>query len=78
MNSFTATRPSHQEGLPRFGRIADGVRRSGLSRATLYNLAAEHPGLFKKCGAATLVHLEKLDQILAELPPAEISKREVA
>ena len=30
---------------PRFGRIPDGIQRSGLSRSKLYGLAAQNPGL---------------------------------
>ena len=61
---------------PRFGRIQDGIRRSGLSRGKLYGLAAKHKGLFRKADAATIVDLQKLDQVLAGLPPAEITPRE--
>ena len=60
---------------PRFGRIPDGIRRSGLSRGKLYDLAAQHEGLFRKADAATIVDLQKLDQVLADLPPAEINAR---
>ena len=75
MTSDTRTQPSLQEGsLPRFGRINDGIRRSGLSRAALYTLAAQHTGLFKKYGAATIVDLGMLDEVMAALPPAEISQ----
>jgi hypothetical protein len=63
---------------PRFGRIPDAERRSGLSRGKLYQIAAGHSGLFKKAGAATIVDLDKLDQILANLPAAEIAARETA
>jgi hypothetical protein len=57
----------------RWGRIPDGVRRSKLSRGKLYGLAAKHKGLFRKADAATIVDLEFLDQILEELPVAEIN-----
>lgn len=56
----------------RFGRIPTAEARSGLRRGALYELAKKHRGLFKKAGAATIVDLEFLDKILAELPPAEI------
>jgi hypothetical protein len=75
MSSDTEIRSPHQGGLPRFGRIEHGILRSGLSRAALYILASEHPGLFKKYGAATIVDLDKLDQIIASLPDAEIAPR---
>jgi hypothetical protein len=58
---------------PRFGRIPDGMRLSGLSRGKLYGLAAQHRGLFLKADSATIVDLRKLDQVLAALPPAEIT-----
>jgi hypothetical protein len=56
----------------RFGRIPAAKQRSGLGRGLLYQLASQHTGLFRKCGAATLVDLEFLDEILAALPPAKI------
>jgi hypothetical protein len=48
------------------------VQRSGLKRNALYELAGKHQGLFRKAGAATIVDLEFLDQILAALPPAKL------
>jgi hypothetical protein len=69
---------------PRFGRIPDAKRRSGLSRGKLYELAAQNKGLFRKADAATIVDLQRLDRILADLPAAEITtgltnaKRETA
>jgi hypothetical protein len=56
----------------RWGRIPDATQRSGLSRSYLYQLAAKHPGLFKKAGTATIVDLPKLDQIVSNLPDANI------
>jgi hypothetical protein len=58
--------------LARFGRIPAAEQRSGLRRSSLYELAKEHPGLFRKSGAATIVDLEFLDRILADLPAANI------
>lgn len=58
---------------PRWGRIADGMRRSGLSRGKLYNIAARHAGLFRKIDQATLVDLKMLDKILAASPPAKLA-----
>ena len=46
--------------------------RVGISGA-LYKLAALNPGLFKKAGAATIVDLDFLDSVLAELPAADIN-----
>jgi hypothetical protein len=57
----------------RFGRIPTAEARCGLKRGALYALAAKNPGLFKKYGSATLVDLQKLDEILSELPAAQVS-----
>lgn len=57
-------------GRPRFGRIADAVKYSVRSRGRLYQLNAQHPGLFRKDGASTLVDFNALDKILSELPYA--------
>jgi hypothetical protein len=60
---------------PRFGRIRDAEKRSGLRRGLLYKLAARNPGLFKKAGAATIVDLEMLDTVLLKLPYADVNER---
>jgi hypothetical protein len=57
----------------RFGRIPVATAESGLSRSALYGLAARHRGLFKKAGSATIVDLNMLADIIAELPDADIS-----
>jgi hypothetical protein len=57
----------------RFGRIPVATAESGLSRSALYGLAARYKGLFKKCGSATIVDLDMLADIIAELPDAEIN-----
>jgi hypothetical protein len=66
----------------RFGRIPGAIARTGVRRTKLYELAKRHPGLFKKDGAVTIVDLQKLDEVLAELPPAEFkdtaAKRDTA
>jgi hypothetical protein len=56
----------------RFGRIPVATHRSGLSRSKLYEMASRHPGLFRKADAATIVDLEMLDEILADLPAADL------
>ena len=56
----------------RWGRIPAAEQRSGLKRGALYKLAEQHRGLFKKAGAATIVDLFMLDEILAALPPADV------
>jgi hypothetical protein len=65
-------RQRHAAGGIRYGRIPAAVERSGLSRGSLYILAREHRGLFKKRGKATTVDLMMLDDIIAEFPAAEI------
>jgi hypothetical protein len=62
----------HSSARCRFGKIPRAVEYSGVSRATLYNWAAEHPGLFVKHGAATIVDFNFLDSILDNLQPAKI------
>jgi hypothetical protein len=69
---FTECLVSEVFAAPRFGRIPTAEKRSGLRRNALYELAGKHTGLFRKAGAATIVDLQLLDQILAELPPARI------
>jgi hypothetical protein len=59
---------------PRFGRIPVATERSGIGRSKLYELAEKHRGLFKKLDGATIVDLEFLDRIVADLPAAEIGK----
>ena len=60
----------------RFGRIPDAIARTGVRRSKLYGLAKKHRGLFRKDGAATIVDFEKLEQVLADLPPAEFDDTE--
>ena len=62
----------------RFGRIPAATAESGLSRSALYNLAARHRGLFKKAGSATIVDLNMLGDIIAELPDADINSSDGA
>ena len=57
----------------RFGRIPVATAESGLSRSALYGLAARYKGLFKKAGSATIVDLNMLADIIAELPDADIN-----
>jgi hypothetical protein len=57
----------------RFGKIEpDATDYSGLSRASIYNLAGKFPELFRKHGSATLVDFSVLDTILDGLPVAKI------
>ena len=61
----------------RWGRIPHAIERSGLGRSYLYKLAAEHPGLFRKHGTATVVDFQVLDTILEAEPAAELSNNTV-
>jgi hypothetical protein len=58
--------------VKRWGRISEAVAYSGLSRASLYKLAIEHPGLFKKHGSATIVDFSVIDRILEAAPTAKL------
>jgi hypothetical protein len=57
---------------PRFCKIADAAKYSSRSRGRLYELAHEHPLLFRKDRKSTLVDMDVLDSILADLPAAKI------
>lgn len=59
---------------PRFGKIKQAVEYSSICRSELYNKAKKKPGLFVKDGAATRVNFDILDEILDDLPIAEIGK----
>jgi hypothetical protein len=58
----------------RWGRVRDAESR-GIRKGKLYKLAEKHQGLFRKFDNVTLVDLDLLDTILAELPPAEFGLR---
>jgi hypothetical protein len=73
MQSISSVGGGHVGGGRRWGRIRDAVDYSGLSRTSLYKLAAVHEGLFRKHGASTIVDFVILDRILEATPPAEIS-----
>jgi hypothetical protein len=53
---------------PRFGSIPRAIDYSGRSRSRLYQLAAKHPGLFRKDGKSSLVDFAILDRILDGFP----------
>jgi hypothetical protein len=57
----------------RFGRIPEATAHSGLSRSSLYKLAAIHAGLFRKHGSATIVDFQVLNRILEAAPAAELT-----
>jgi hypothetical protein len=68
--------PPNSEVKVRFGRIPAAKAHTGLSRSSLYSIAAENPGLFVKFKGATLVDFAKLDQILDQLPHAKIKAQQ--
>ena len=55
--------------------IQEAVQFSGLGRTRLYALAAEGRISFKKCGKRTLVLVDDIKQLIAELPDAPIACR---
>jgi hypothetical protein len=57
---------------PRLRTVQDAMVYSGLGRKKIYEEAARHPGLLVKAGVRTLVNMPMLDQILDELPVADI------
>jgi hypothetical protein len=64
--------PARQRVRTRFGRIPRALEYCGLSRSRLYELGAEHPGLFRKQGRSTLIDFSVLDEILDTLPAADL------
>ena len=57
---------------PSHGRIPQAVKTRGISRSKLYEVAAKHPGVFKKLDSMTIVNFRKLDNVLENLPVAEL------
>jgi hypothetical protein len=68
--SIPSTSPSTGK---RWGRVNEAVALTGLSRSSLYKIAAKRKGLFRKYGRSTIVDLLMLDGILSDTPPAEIT-----
>src|SRR5262249_29902852 len=62
----------------RHWKIAVAMQYGGDSRSSLYEKAAEHPGLFVKNGRSTLVNLDKYDEILDTRPAAVIKPKPIA
>jgi len=56
----------------RFGRVAEAVAYAAVSRSRLYEWAKKNQKLFRKNGNFTIVDFEVLDQILDELPVADL------
>jgi hypothetical protein len=57
---------------PRFCKVNDAARYASRSRGRLYELAHQHPLLFRKDRRSTLVDMNVLDSILDGLPAAKI------
>jgi hypothetical protein len=59
----------------RWGRIPKPPEKAcGLGRGSIYKLAKTHRGLLKKFGAASLLDLDLLAEIVAGLPDADLSE----
>lgn len=56
----------------RYGRIPDAAVRYGLSKSSLYRLAADGRLVLRKFGRATFVEYEAADRFMASLPLARI------
>jgi hypothetical protein len=57
---------------PPFGRIPQAVKARGISRSKLYEIAAQHEGVFQKLDSMTIVNFSRLDNVLKNLPAAEL------
>ena len=57
----------------RWGRVNEAVALTGVSKSSLYKMAARHHGLFRKQGRSTFVDFLMLNGILSDAPPAEIT-----
>ncbi len=55
-----------------FAKIRVASQVFGVSRSSLYRLAATHPGLLLKLGGSTIVDIARLRGIIAGLPAADI------
>jgi hypothetical protein len=58
----------------RFARIQVATATGPYKRTKLYKLARKHKGLFRKDGNVTIVDMQMLDEVTAQLPPAELSE----
>ena len=61
-------------GGPDLARMRDVVGRFPVSRSWLYRAAAEGKITLRKLGAITLVDLDSLRAVLADLPEAQIRR----
>jgi len=55
-----------------FGSMRDARRLCGISKSSLYRLAALHPELLRKMGRSTIVDLKLLREVIDHMPQAEI------
>jgi len=62
--------PARQRLRPRFGKIAEALAYSGVSRSRFYEWLKERPELVKKNGRASIVDFDIFDEILDTLPTA--------
>lgn len=60
----------------RFGRVPEAAAYAGISKTRLYAWAKRNKGLFRKNGYATIVDFNVLDQVLNELPVADLKSDE--
>jgi hypothetical protein len=65
---------NHSRLRPRFGRVKDALAYAPVGRSRLYQWGRERPGLFRKNGAASIIDFDVLDQILQNLPVADLKK----
>jgi len=59
----------------RFVRVKEAATYSGFSRARLYQLAHEHPDLFRKDRGISFIDLDVVDRIHKGLPTAKFCAR---
>jgi hypothetical protein len=59
---------------PRWADLNRAVEYSPAGRSTLYLLASQHQGLFRKLGGKIVVDLDLHDAIMASLPSAKIKQ----
>lgn len=64
--------PARQRLRPRFGRVADALDYAAISRSRLYEWGRANKKLFKKNGSRSIIDFDILDQILDELPVADL------
>jgi hypothetical protein len=71
--SFTTNDPDEAAPPRRWSRVPQACDHSGMSKSSLYKIASQNPGLFRKHGRSTFVDLQMLDKIIEDAPPAELA-----